>query len=317
VHPLELISARIDGKITAGETRYLEAHLQACAPCRQKESELSEIAIGLAGLPLAPAPAGATDRLLARLREERQRNPRTAPAPAPAAEAPAVEVPAVRARRRLGLRSWAAAAAGLAALFVLYSIVSRTDSIEKAAAHPLPEPPAVVAQVQAAAAPAEPSISVSTPVPTRAAAPNSERAPHAGSAAASSAPTVVVARPAPPSQPEPTPSGAIVSEAFLSESDEARLVLDPDHFRKDGKRLTPEARQLVERVAEFLRAHERVELLIEGRSDERRSAEKNLALAHKRALVVARELKELGIDPARLRVVPAAADAAASAALKR
>ena len=68
-HPRALITARIDGEASAGESRFLDQHLEECAACRLEESGLRTVAAVLHGLPAHDPPPGALERLIVALRE--------------------------------------------------------------------------------------------------------------------------------------------------------------------------------------------------------------------------------------------------------
>lgn len=67
---LELISARVDGELTAEETRILEEHLDRCQACRALLEELRSIHEEMSGLNV-PAPAGLTQGVMERVRAEK------------------------------------------------------------------------------------------------------------------------------------------------------------------------------------------------------------------------------------------------------
>lgn len=67
---LELISAGVDGELTAEETRILEEHLDHCQACRALLEELRSIHEEMSDLNV-PAPAGLTQGVMERVRAEK------------------------------------------------------------------------------------------------------------------------------------------------------------------------------------------------------------------------------------------------------
>ena len=98
-HPGELLSAWLDGELTAPEVDRLGAHLAGCGACRRELDDLSLARSAIRGLPLIDAPYGLI---------------------------PAAEVVPL-ARRRL---AWAgAAAAALAAVIVGSSVMAQPQPV--------------------------------------------------------------------------------------------------------------------------------------------------------------------------------------------
>lgn len=75
------------------------------------------------------------------------------------------------------------------------------------------------------------------------------------------------------------------------------------HFGFDKYTLTPEARDLLKKNADWLRKNPQAKVLIEGNTDERGTEEYNLALGEKRAHSARIYLIELGIPADRLSTV--------------
>lgn len=69
---LELISARLDGELTAQEQSELDAHLQICPACRAIANDLDGLHSALADLGEAPAPAALSAAVLSKIKAERQ-----------------------------------------------------------------------------------------------------------------------------------------------------------------------------------------------------------------------------------------------------
>lgn len=84
---------------------------------------------------------------------------------------------------------------------------------------------------------------------------------------------------------------------------EVREAFETVYFGLDSSQVAPAERAKVERVADYLRRHRNVSLVIEGHCCERGSAEYNLALGERRALAVRAYLVGLGIEPERVQTV--------------
>lgn len=97
---LELISAALDGALTAGEQADLEEHLSHCPACSALFAELSGLHAAAAQLEEVPAPAGFADQVMARV------------AAAPVQDRPdgTISFPTKK-RSRIPWKNWAAAAA--------------------------------------------------------------------------------------------------------------------------------------------------------------------------------------------------------------
>jgi peptidoglycan-associated lipoprotein len=80
-------------------------------------------------------------------------------------------------------------------------------------------------------------------------------------------------------------------------------VGDRVFFGYDRFDLTPEARQVLERQAAWLRQYPNVRLLVAGNCDERGTREYNLALGARRAAAARDYLVSLGIDGGRVETV--------------
>ena len=66
----ELLSARLDGPLSAGEDSALREHLARCPVCREAESQLAVIHNMMAGLEEVPAPEGFAQSVMACVRKE-------------------------------------------------------------------------------------------------------------------------------------------------------------------------------------------------------------------------------------------------------
>ena len=137
----------------------------------------------------------------------------------------------------------------------------------------------------------------------------SEGAPGAPAAATAPAPIAVEApvkeapaapvAAAPAEQPPPAAAaapGVAVTEEKLSQFDDVRFDFDKSEVKEDG-------RKTCQVVADYLKKHPGVKLLIEGHCDERGTAEYNMALGDRRATAVMSYLVSLGVSKAALSTV--------------
>jgi peptidoglycan-associated lipoprotein len=108
----------------------------------------------------------------------------------------------------------------------------------------------------------------------------------------------VVATTPPPAASTPAPRAAARPEYLDPNSPLARqrsIYFDYDDFG-----IGPEDRAVVQLQAEYLAKHPEVAVRLEGNTDERGSAEYNLALGNKRAEAVQRALRLLGVKDTQL-----------------
>ena len=129
--------------------------------------------------------------------------------------------------------------------------------------------------------------------------------------AVSSTPTPTP-RPAPPPPPEPTqpviqPDQPVVSSDPLANIDtdeiNRRAVLGPVFFAYDSDTIDDAGQKVLNANADLLKKYSTWAVTIEGHSDERGTAEYNLALGERRALAAKTYLLSLGIAADRLRTV--------------
>ena len=74
-------------------------------------------------------------------------------------------------------------------------------------------------------------------------------------------------------------------------------------FDFDKYDLKPEAREVLNKLGEFMKADKEATVLIEGHCDERGTTEYNLALGERRATSAAKYLIDLGVDQARITTI--------------
>ena len=123
---------------------------------------------------------------------------------------------------------------------------------------------------------------------------------------APSIPAAVPPAPPPPIEPPAMPSDLLPEDEFSARSLEdlnRESPLEPAYFGLDSSGLDEQAQRAVEANAELLRQYPSWAVTIEGHCDERGTAEYNLALGERRALVTQQYLVELGLDPTRVNVV--------------
>lgn len=116
------------------------------------------------------------------------------------------------------------------------------------------------------------------------------------------------------SSPEPAPGGpggplgpggpgGVSRFGPGSQQDLAATAGDRVFFAYDRADISPEAQQILERQAQWLKRYPNVSVTIEGHTDERGTREYNLALGERRAQAVKNVLAALGIPAARLATI--------------
>jgi peptidoglycan-associated lipoprotein len=95
--------------------------------------------------------------------------------------------------------------------------------------------------------------------------------------------------------PQPAP-GVAVTEERRSRFDDVRFDFDKSELKEDG-------RKACEVVADYLTKQPQAKILIEGHSDERGTAEYNIALGERRATAVMTYLVSLGVPKAALSTI--------------
>ncbi|MEO6222585.1 MAG: peptidoglycan-associated lipoprotein Pal, partial [Vicinamibacterales bacterium] len=145
-------------------------------------------------------------------------------------------------------------------------------------------------------------------------APVTSTTPPSGSQPQSSFPGAVTPpRPPQPSEPPPEPSSttipsdpAVVSDPLANvDTDEInrQAPLAPVYFVYDSDTIDAEGQRVLAANAAVLKKYPTWAVTIEGHSDERGTAEYNLALGERRALSAKSYLLSLGISADRLRTV--------------
>jgi peptidoglycan-associated lipoprotein len=118
--------------------------------------------------------------------------------------------------------------------------------------------------------------------------------------------------PRPPAPPEAVPDPAVVPPEPVREDSIASASLDdlnrnspimPVFFEYDSSEITSEAKEILDANAVALKKYSSWTITIEGHSDERGTAEYNLALGERRAVAARAYLVSLGIPGERLRTV--------------
>ena len=116
----------------------------------------------------------------------------------------------------------------------------------------------------------------------------------------------------PPAPPEAVPDPVVVPPEPVREDSIASASLDdlnrnspikPVFFEYDSSDITPEGKGILDGNAVALKKYASWTITIEGHSDERGTAEYNLALGERRAVAARAYLVSLGIPAERLRTV--------------
>lgn len=120
------------------------------------------------------------------------------------------------------------------------------------------------------------------------------------------------AKPVSPAPPPPASTGKPVAQATPVVKSVLPPYLDPSNalstqrsvfFDFDQSVLKPEGQRLLEMHGRYLASHPEVTIRVEGNTDEQGGAEYNLALGQKRADVVVKTLKILGVSDAQMEAV--------------
>jgi peptidoglycan-associated lipoprotein len=118
-----------------------------------------------------------------------------------------------------------------------------------------------------------------------------------------------------PPPPAPPPPGSVIGgpggpggpggEGYMpgSQQDLAVTAGDRVFFAFDRAEISPEAQQILERQADWLRRYPNVAVTIEGHCDERGTREYNLALGERRAAAAKNVLVAAGISASRIATI--------------
>jgi peptidoglycan-associated lipoprotein len=111
--------------------------------------------------------------------------------------------------------------------------------------------------------------------------------------------------PEPPPGPPGPPGGVGGSRSIVpgSQQDLEASAGDRVFFAFDRSDISPEARQILTRQADWLRRYHNVTVTIEGHCDERGTREYNLALGERRAQAVKNVLVASGISASRVSTI--------------
>jgi peptidoglycan-associated lipoprotein len=112
--------------------------------------------------------------------------------------------------------------------------------------------------------------------------------------------------PEPPPGPPGPPGGAGMGSRSIvpgSQQDLEASAGDRVFFAFDRSDISPEARQILTRQADWLRRYPNVTVTIEGHCDERGTREYNLALGERRAQAVKNVLVASGISASRMSTI--------------
>jgi peptidoglycan-associated lipoprotein len=124
--------------------------------------------------------------------------------------------------------------------------------------------------------------------------------------ASGAATTRVPAPPEPVSEPTIVPAEPVKEDTIASGSlDEINRnsPLKPVYFALDSSDITPEGRSVLDANAAVMKKYPSWTVTIEGHTDERGTAEYNLALGERRAVTARAYLVSLGVSADRLRTV--------------
>lgn len=91
-----------------------------------------------------------------------------------------------------------------------------------------------------------------------------------------------------------------IKEMELTPEEKAKAVFQDVQFDFDEYNIRPDARPILDSIAEFLNEEPDLNIVIEGHCDNRGTNEYNLALGERRAKAVKNYLVSLGVSPSRM-----------------
>jgi peptidoglycan-associated lipoprotein len=89
----------------------------------------------------------------------------------------------------------------------------------------------------------------------------------------------------------------------VPETVEPKFVNEDIYFAFDSSSLSDQAREILDKTADYLRTNPELSMTVEGHCDERGTEAYNLALGERRAESVKTFLVDMGIDTSRLKTV--------------
>ncbi|MBI4937927.1 MAG: peptidoglycan-associated lipoprotein Pal [Nitrosomonadales bacterium] len=95
----------------------------------------------------------------------------------------------------------------------------------------------------------------------------------------------------------------LADAANLRESELRELQRLSIYFDFDKYAVKPEYQNVIQKQAEFIKAHKNDQVTVEGNADERGSAEYNLGLGDRRANAVRRNLELLGVSATQIKAI--------------
>ncbi len=123
--------------------------------------------------------------------------------------------------------------------------------------------------------------------------------------AAKPAPAPVAAAQPKPAQPQPAPASQVATVTLPAYLDPSNPVSSQRsvYFAFDDTALTNADQPVIERHGKYLAANPKLAIRVEGNTDERGSAEYNLALGQKRAESVVKALKLYGVRDTQMEAI--------------
>ncbi len=99
------------------------------------------------------------------------------------------------------------------------------------------------------------------------------------------------------------PAEEVKKEEAARPAVEEAVAFENIHFDFDKSNLKPKAREILDKLGEYLKTNREATVMIEGHCDERGTREYNLALGQRRAASAEKYLMDLGIDKARISTI--------------